>query len=98
MHKLRGFVKMNGRSSLLNMQKRYRFADLSKRMTKAASPNVDNFDSMIEQHCLADSEILNVAINYSIVKSNEMKSLNEHNDVGTENLTINPIIDNLMMS
>ena len=53
---------------------------------------------MIAQHCLTDSEIFNLSVNYSILKSNEMKSLNENGDVSTENLEFHPHIDDLMMS
>jgi len=56
------------------------------------------FDGLVKSTCLNDTELFNVAVNYSIVKHNEFKSMNESKVVSTENLEHYPMIEDHSMS
>lgn len=59
---------------------------------KVDKEKVAQFVSIVNEQCLNDSEIFNVAVNYSIIKHNEFKSYNikenqeTRNNTGVENL------------
>ena len=69
---------------------------IQKEQSEGSQRDMKAIDWYIQQYAVAGKDLKNVAVNFSIIKHNEQKSLNREglNDIGVEELEFD-VVDNL---